>query len=139
MIHIAVANGDIDMIKLLAAHGADVASENPMGLYVATPLHLAVLLSDPGVVETLLDLDVPLEEIDRSYLTPLEVAEMIATEDANTAAFLERMISIGEMLVNAGAEVPYTEAECSALSDNPWDQRNAQFRRTMIPAVQQRE
>lgn len=134
VIHIAAANGDSDMIKLLAEYGADVGSENLMGMYVGTPLHLAVLHSHVCAVQTLLALQVPVDGLDSSCSTPLDVAEMVASEDVDTEEWWEEILEIGKMLVNAGAPCRYTEEGLRELGDRPDEKNSLRFQRIMIAA-----
>lgn len=136
VIHIAAANGDTEMIKLLAAHGADVVSDNPMGMYVGTPLHVAVTCGHVGAVQTLLGLQAKVDGEDSGYETPLEVAESVACEDANTQEWWESMVEIGKLLVKAGAPVRHTEESLQDLCVLPGEQRNVEFQRIMIAAGQ---
>lgn len=105
-----------------------------MGMYVGTPLHLAVLRLHIQAVQTLLALQVPVDDQDSSFSTPLDVAEMVAIEDADTKEEWDRMVEIGKMLVNAGAPVPYTEEGVRALGNGRYEEKTVRFQRIMIAA-----
>lgn len=136
VIHVAAANGDTEMIRLLAAHGADVVSENIMGMYVGSPLHVAISCSHVGAVKTLLGLHADVNGQDSGYETPLEHAETVACEDANTEEWWEDMVEIGKLLVKAGAGIRHTDESLQSQSGDPSEHRNMEFLRIMIAAKQ---
>lgn len=115
------------MLKLLVAHGADVVSENIMGFYVGTPLHLAVGNGDIDTVKALLEMRVPLDGEDSGRETPLDKAEGLACYDL---PWWDDMVLIGEMLVIAGATLRYDEDNVAALKQN--GRREGEFQRLML-------
>lgn len=135
--HDAAANGDAAMIKLLAARGANVESENMMGMYVGTPLHLAVLNTGTDAVRALLDLHVPVNVEDSNWDFPLDMAAMVASDDADTEEWWELMVDIGKMLIKAGSPLRHSEEDLRRMSENPLEERTVKFYRLMAEAQKQ--
>lgn len=125
--HLAAEMGDTAMLRLLVAHSADVVSENIMGLFVGTPLHLAVATGNIDTVKALLEMRVPLDGEDSGGETPLEKAEGLACDDL---APWDDMVLIGEMLVRAGATVGYDEDSVAALNQS--GRREGAFQTLML-------
>lgn len=98
-IRVAASSGDAGMITLLAAHGADVGCENIMGCYVGTALHMAVWGTHVAAVRELLALQVPVDGKNSGRCTALDLAAMVATDDADTEELWASMVEIGKMLV----------------------------------------
>jgi ankyrin repeat protein len=86
----AVAMGDADAIRTLAAISRDVL-DKPMAIWESrrTPLHLAVIRRQPAAMAVLLDLGANLEARDIDDLTPLDVAALRG-EDACARLLLDR-------------------------------------------------
>lgn len=136
VIHLAAANGNTAMINLLAAHGASVVLENTMGMYVGTPLHFAVTASRLGAVQALLDLQGMVDEQDSGYETPLEVAETVACEDADTEEWWDTMVEIGKLLVKAGASIRRMEENLQDSCSHLVQKGYGEYRRIMIETRQ---
>lgn len=130
-IHIAAGRGDTGMIALLATHGADLMFRNLTGIYAETPLHVCVSGSHVGAVRMLLDLGVPVDVIDDDGGTSLDLATVIAIEDAQTDVWWNAMVEIGVMLVKAGAALGDIEVRAMEYSGQE-GLREAEWRRILI-------
>lgn len=131
VIHIAAANGDADMIKLLASYGANV-SENLDEVYARTPLHVAVWKGQVSAVQTLLELGAE-ADVNSHAETLLEIAESVACSEVGATELWERMVKIGELLVQAGANVREVVGSSGRYPDAP---ENVEFLRIMVAAQQ---
>lgn len=132
--YIAASNSDIATIKLLAAHGADVDSENVMGSFFSTPLHVAVVCHSVPTVRILLELGARVDIEDSACETPLDLAATAACYFADTKEWQEELVVIGMILVQAGAEVRYTEESLEMLVDQRGEEKNLKFQRIMVAA-----
>jgi len=70
-IHMAAANGHVEIVKLLVEAGADVGTENAEG---STPLHWACLNGHVGIVDYLLDKGAKLSACNKAGKTPFDEA-----------------------------------------------------------------
>jgi ankyrin repeat protein len=66
-LHVAVAKGDIEKVKVLLAHGASVDAQNKEG---QTPLHAA---KDPTIAQLLIDHGAKVDAKDKNGNTPLHL------------------------------------------------------------------
>lgn len=131
VIHIAAANGDADMIKLLVSYGANV-SENVDEMYARTPLHVAVWKGHVSAVRTLLELGAEVD-VESDSETLLEIAESVACSEVGATGLWDRMVKIGELLVQGGANVREVMSSSDSFPDAP---RNVEFLRIMVAAEQ---
>lgn len=132
VVHVAAINGDSAMILLLASHGADVVSENLYGTYVGTPLHQAVLSSDVESVRVLLEMRVAVDTVDSAHLTPVEVAEMVASEDADSEEWFGSTVEIAKMLMRKGARIRYADEEALEGLKARTGEKTVRFYRELI-------
>ena len=94
-LHVAIIMEDLEAIRLLHEHGADL--ETPNSVSGAHPLHLAAQIGMPPVVNLLVDLGADLEARDDLGRTPLIQAAIVG----NSAAT--------EILLSAGANADAAE------------------------------
>lgn len=100
-----------------------------MGMYVGTPLHLAVGAGAEGAARVLLDMGAGLDGEDSGYETPLGKAEGLACEELRP---WEVMVRVGEMLVRAGAKLEYGKENEAGVGDEVYERKMAQFRSIML-------
>lgn len=136
VIHHAAANGNTEMINLLAAHGGSVDLRGTMGTYVGTPLHFAVTGGRLGVVQALLDLQALVDEHDSCYETPLDMAETVACQDADTEEWWDAMVEIGKLLVKAGASIQRMEGNPLVPGGHQVQKKYEEYRKIMIATRQ---
>ncbi|KAL0636952.1 hypothetical protein Q9L58_004055 [Maublancomyces gigas] len=130
VIHVAAANGDSDMIELLVSYGANI-SANLDEIYDRTPLYVAVWNGHVSAVQTLLELGADVYEDGDSELL-VEIAESVACSEVGATGLWDRMAKIGELLVQAGADV----REVSSSDRFPDAPRNVEFLGIMVAAQQ---
>ena len=70
-LHLAAANGDVELVKLLLDRGAMINAATQDGW---TALHLACLRGDKGLVQLLLDRDADVNVTTRSGVSALSIA-----------------------------------------------------------------
>lgn len=78
-LHQAVADGDIEQVKLLISKGAEVSAKDDYG---QTPLHRAVLMGHRDVVEFLVANGASIDPKDNAGRTPLHYAAWAGQRDA---------------------------------------------------------
>lgn len=89
-LHWAALNGHVEIIGILASHGADLDAQSNM---LGTPLHAAVRRGNTAAVNALLDSGANPDSRDRNEFTPIMVATLEGRLDAVRA------------LIEAGADV----------------------------------
>lgn len=122
------------MIALLAMHGADLAFRDRTGIYAATPLHVCVFQFQVGAVRMLLDLQAPVDAVDATGVTPLDMATVIACGGLSPEELWEAMVEIGVMLVKAGAVLRDREQSNMEHGEGSGRPREGEWRRIMIDA-----
>jgi ankyrin repeat protein/tetratricopeptide (TPR) repeat protein len=85
-LHVAVANQNLDLVKFLLAHGAEVNARDANG---RTSLHFAVNRRDPDLIRVLLDAKADPNAKDSAGDTPLAMAEKLPN-DRNMYSVLNR-------------------------------------------------
>lgn len=133
-IHTAATRGDTEMIALLATHGADLAFRDRTGVYAETPLHVCVFQFHVDAVRMLLDLHVPVDAVDTTGVTPLDLATVIACGGLSMEVLWERIVEIGVMLVKAGAVFRDRERSNMAHGVGLGRSRGGEWRRILIAA-----
>ena len=70
-LHIASSTGDIEIVRLLIKHGADVNAKNEID---SSPLHLALSEEEISIVRLLVEHGADVTAQDWSHKTPLHLA-----------------------------------------------------------------
>lgn len=103
-----------------------------MGTYRGTPLHAAVSSLSAPAVKTLLELHVKVDEQNSDLETPLDIAATVATNILELEMWFAESLVIGKMLVQAGAEVRYTEESVEMLRGLREEERVLVFQSLMM-------
>ena len=108
-LHLAAEQGNLEVVKILLAHQANVHAKNIQG---RTPLHLAAYDGKPEVIQLLLDHNASIEAKDNQGQTPLhraavaeqvEAVQLLVKYQANIAA------------IDHNGRIPYDLAELDAV------------------------
>lgn len=118
-IHVAAANGDAQMITLLAVYRADLESVMPENVYGGTPLQIAAPRGHVRAVKALLKLGAYVDQGDAFGATALEKVESMAVQVRYESDMWESMIEIAEILVKAGAYVSHTKRSVAQMCACP--------------------
>ena len=108
-LHLAAEQGNVEVVKILLAHQANVHAKNIQG---RTPLHLAAYDGKPEIIQLLLDHNASIEAKDNQGQTPLhraavaervEAVQRLVNHQANIAA------------IDLNGKRPYDLAELDAV------------------------
>ena len=111
MFHGAIQAGNVEMVKFLVDHGADVHLKSKISEW--SPLHLAAVSLNLEVIEFLLAKGASINEVDSQGMTPLHVAAF----QSKASLLREQANKVWDLLVEEGADMNLRNARGQLAED----------------------
>ncbi len=123
LLHVAAMANATDMIRALAAAGADIEARD---YYSRTPVHAAARGNAPEAIAVLLELGAELDALDRYGQTPLQYAVSLWTRTLSPAELVRSMAPDAvAALLAAGADPDRHNSQSRCYAPLHWAVRGA--------------